>query len=921
MLRTAVVALAMFTAFEAQAQTEVKGRLVDADSGEPLVGAQVRIMGEQTGVVTNAEGEFTLKNPRQRRQIAAAYLGFKPQNFAVPKSGDMGTLELEPEDVMLEGVTVQGTMAFDRQTPVALSNITIDEIEEKLGGQEFPEIMKTTPGVHANKQGGGWGDSEIFMRGFDNTNVATMVNGVPMNDMENGTVYWSNWAGISDVAKIVQTQRGLGASKVSAPSVGGTINIITKTLEQKRGGTLSYQMGNDGANKITFNVSTGMSKKGWGMTLLGTRQWGDGYVQGTDYLGYTWFASIAKKFNDKHTLSFTGFGTIQDHGQRTQSQNYGPLTIAEWARVRQSYGYKHYEYNPTFGYLHGEEFNMAQNHYHKPQLSLNHDWTIDKRSSLSTVLYMSIGRGNGSTAEGHGAGSYSDFNGVQNGVVKNDFRTADGLFDYDALYDRNAQSTEGSLMALCKSVNNHLWTGILSTYKNKINDNWNVYGGLDFRWYRGDHSTVISNLLGGQYFIDDQDRSTVNPTLNPKAADPTWVYQKLYVGDKVYRDYSGYNIQEGVFGQAEFNRNGWSAYMNGAINNTTMWRYDRFYYKSSQAKSDIANFLGGNIKGGANWNIDDHHNVFANVGYISRAPKFTAAFMNATKSNYLNSEAKNEKILSFEVGYGYKCRWANVKVNGYFTRWMDKSMTKYLTLDNQETGYMNMTGVDARHMGVELEARFYPAKWVELKGMFSLGDWKWDGIGEGYVYDERSNPVDAEGNIVQAFSNDHAQARVDLKGIRVGGSAQTTSSLSVDFKLAEVLGLKEGQQLKVGADWVYYGRNYSYYSLSGSNITVKGKDVKDNLGNVIGKEWATTTPQAPWKVPAASQVDLHASYKFHIAKSVDATLSGVINNLLDYQYIGKAYNSGTNGGKADASNVYVFYNFGRTYTIRLKLTF
>jgi outer membrane receptor protein involved in Fe transport len=147
----------------------------------------------------------------------------------------------------------------------------------------------------------------------------------------------------------------------------------------------------------------------------------------------------------------------------------------------------------------------------------------------------------------------------------------------------------------------------------------------------------------------------------------------------------------------------------------------------------------------------------------------------------------------------------------------------------------------------------------------------------------------------------------------VGGSAQTTASVGLDFKLGRVLGLSDGHDLKVGGDWTYYGRNYSYYSLSGSNITVKQ--------NSTTGEWTTTTPQDPWKIPAASQVDLHASYKFMVCKGVNATLSGTVNNLLDYQYIGKAYNSSTSSVAASADNVYVFYNFGRTYSIRLKMTF
>ena len=82
--------------------------------------------------------------------------------------------------------------------------------KERLGNGEFVEALSYTPGVHPNRQGGGWGDSEIFMRGFDNANVAVMINGIPVNDMEYGTVYWSNWAGLSEVTSSIQVQRGIG---------------------------------------------------------------------------------------------------------------------------------------------------------------------------------------------------------------------------------------------------------------------------------------------------------------------------------------------------------------------------------------------------------------------------------------------------------------------------------------------------------------------------------------------------------------------------------------------------------------------------------------------------------------------------------------------------------------------------------------
>ena len=216
---------------------------------------------------------------------------------------------MKSDSKVLSDVIVTSQIAIQRRTPVAVSNVSFEQIDEKLGTQEFPEILKTTPGVHAQKEGGGFGDSEIYMRGFANENIGVMVNGVPMNDMEWGGVYWSNWTGLTDVTTVMQTQRGMGASKVSIPSLGGTINIITSGIEQKRGGTAYYQLGNDGYNKILFKASTGLMPHDWSVTLLGSRTWGDGYVQGADFEGYTWFANVSKRFGDNHQLSFTAFGS------------------------------------------------------------------------------------------------------------------------------------------------------------------------------------------------------------------------------------------------------------------------------------------------------------------------------------------------------------------------------------------------------------------------------------------------------------------------------------------------------------------------------------------------------------------------------------------------------------------------------------
>ena len=894
-LLVAVLSVCSAAAF---AQTTVKGQLVDSETGEPLVGAAVMVEGTSQGTVTDIDGYFK-QGVAQGGTLVFKYVGFKDLKKKITQKGasvDLGAIQMEPDAVMLKDVVITSSVAVARKTPVALSTVDPTFIEEKLGTQEFPEILKSTPGVHANKQGGGYGDSEIYMRGFGQENVAVMVNGVPVNDMEWGGVYWSNWAGLSDVTRTLQTQRGLGASKVSAPSVGGTINIVTRGLESKKGGSISYAMGNDGMNKIQFNVSTGLTKNGWALTLLGAKHWGDGYVQGTKFEGYNYFINLAKRINDNHQLQFMATGAPQHHDQRDKGAG---LTIADWEMTKRTYGVADNKYNPSFGYRkNGEAYNANHNFYHKPQISLNHQWEIDRKSSLSTSLYMSLGRGGGYSGQGNdkfSPYSYSSWNGAYKGALNTTFRRPDGTFDYAAIEDYNASSEYGSALVMSESKNEHVWYGLLSTYTTKLGENFDFYGGVDFRYYKGTHTNVISDLFGGEYYMDNADRLKVKAANNAAAADPMWAYQKLYVGDVVYRDYDGYVMQEGAFFQLEYNKDKLAAFVSGSLSNTGYWRVDRFYYDKEHEKSETVNFLGFTAKGGANYNLTENHNVFFNVGAISRAPKFSyGAFMQATSSNATNPNAVNEKIFSAELGYGFRNRMLTANVNLYYTKWMDKTMTTGTDLGYTRAN-INMSGVEATHMGAELDLKFKPFNWMELTGMFSYGDWKWGSNAKGYFFSEQGGqPLDKNGNVTELLGPDHAWAIINMDGVRVGGSAQTTAAVGLNVNV--------NKDIRVGADWTYYGRNYSYYQVDGTLLSINKENTLDD----------------PWKIPAASMIDLNASWKFKIG-ALDAVFSGNVNNLLNYQYIEKAWNP--KGKVATDENVYVFYTLGRTYSLRLRVNF
>lgn len=900
-LLAAAVWLACMSAMAAPDDIRCSGVLVGED-GEPIIGATITVPGTKIVATTDVDGHFSFSVPKGK-EIHVNYIGYKPINLKA--EANLGEVKMEIESQMLQDVVVTQSIARTRRTPVAISTVDAATIETKLGNQEFPEVLKTTPGVWATKDGGGYGDAKINMRGFKTENVAALINGIPINDMEWGGIYWSNWAGLSDVTASMQTQRGLGAAIVSVPSVGGTINITTKSLDVKRGGNVFYGMGNDGMNHIGFSVSTGVNDKGWAVTLLGARKWGDGYVQGTNFNAYTYFINISKRLNDKHQLSFTAFGSPQVHYKRSSQDG---LSIEGWQGVKNYMdGESMYKYNPTFGYdRDGQVRSSNKNVYHKPQISLNHIWQINEKSSLSSAVYVSLASGYGYSGQGRGSYNGSSLSntswyGASNGTLNTLFRRPDGTFDYAAIQEMNMASTTGSNMVMSKSNNSHNWYGLVSTYKNELIKNLNLTAGIDMRYYVGFHNNKIVDLYDGEYFMDDSSRRGVQPANNAAAADPNWKYQHLGVGDVVYRDYDGHTLQEGAYAQLEYTMldNKLTTVLAGSFSNTSYWRVDHFYYDKEHEKSETVNFLAGTIKGGANYNIDRHNNVYFNGGYITRAPFFSGgAFLQAATSNATNPNAVNEKVGSFEIGYEYHSPVFTATVNGYYTKWMDKTATRSSDLNDGTKYFFNMQGVDALHMGVELNFVYKPFHWLDFNGMLSIGDWKWDSNTKGYFYNSYGQPIQDIKNGALAsgiFAADHASATLNQKGRKVGGSAQTTGYLG--------LNLKPLKGWRVGIDWTFNARNYSDFSISASDYAPN----------------ATINVGSPWEIPWGNQLDLSASYNFKIG-GLDATLFGNVYNLCDYNYVMDAYTaSGVDGTWENAYRV--FYSFGRTYALRLKVKF
>ncbi|WP_426275491.1 TonB-dependent receptor [Chryseobacterium sp. S-02] len=842
---------------------------------------------------------------------ASIYYAQQTQDSAKTRSKDI-------EEVILRGVT---DIAKDRKTPVAVSTIKAAQILERQGNQELVEMLNTTPSVYATKGGGGFGDSQISIRGFESKNVAVMVNGMPVNDMEGGTVYMSNWTGLSDVTSTMQVQRGLGSSKLAIASVGGTLNFLTRSADMKQGGVVRLGIGNNDYLKTSFAYNTGKSQNGWSSSFLLARQAGGTYIENTDYESYTYFFALGYQPSEKHNLQFMITSSPQWHDQRS----YAP-TIANFIKFNPDHdGTPYRQYNSDFGYRTDENGRRvaianAMNYYAKPVMMLNWDWTISEKSKLSTVAYMSNGRGGGARNLG-----------AVGGKGMSSFYDNEGHYNYDAIFAANAavnptSNIAGNTLVRTSSVNSHNWYGILMNFQHKINDNWNFSVGTDDRYYYGYHYQVLSDLYGAKGYTDAANKNLPTGNILRNVYD----YKKLTwnpfggsnapMEDRASFSNDGEVLWYSGFGQVEYSNEKLSAFLQGSVSNQGYQRIDDFVKPGSlqqgqtiDRKTGFKNLFGYNIKGGANYNIDDNSNVFANIGYYSKQPLMNAVY--PSNQQVVNPNLTNEKIFSAELGYGFKTANFNAKVNLYRTEWKDRFYRRggIANIDgNGNNGYSEISGITQLHQGVEVEATYVLNKYVEFNGMFSWGDYQYKGNATGANFLDDNTPVAINGNNTSILY---------LDKVKVGGSSnnsipQTTASLGTTITPVK--------DLKVYGTWQYTGKIYS--TLNVADFLKPGNTALQlpnfNLFNVGASYKIRLRNQNQYFTIGANVYNLFDTTYIQDGatniKSTDAPakLADGSNNTAKktYEELGYMYK-----GIADANRVY--FGFGRTWSTTLSFNF
>ena len=889
-----LVALVLISSTAMFGQATLTGTVVD-DSNQPLPGASIVVKGTTNGTSTDFDGNFTLTAKSTSGSVLVSFVGYTSRKVKFNGTSNIGAVMLSPSAESLDEVVIIGSgiidLAKDRKTPIAVSTIKATEIQNKIGTQDVTMTLVNTPSVYVSGQAGGFGDSRMSVRGFKQDNTAYLLNGQPINGMEDGKMYWSNWSGINDIASAIQIQRGLGSSKLAISSVGGTVNFVTKTTEKREGGYYYVGGANDNYIKNTMLYSTGKNEKGFGATVMLSHWQGDGYNDGTKGQGQTYFLSFGYTPNEKHNFNFLITGAPQWHDQNFTT-NIG------------TYLEKGKKYNANWGTYNGEYMTERRNFYHKPVANINWDFNINETTKLSSVLYASWGRGGGTGGRGK------------------KIKTDSGNIDYDAIYAFNngvengtgGNYTAGGGYVTRASMNLHSWYGIVTNLEKELSENLKLNVGLDLRTYYGEHFRVVENFHGltsWEENIDLKDQNNNHALYGDKyagtykhvvttrdmAANPwTAMFANFDEDEKIAYSNSERITYGGMFTQLEYSKDKFSGFFQGAVSNQAHQRFDYYQYAdqalidgTSNQGTGVAipagitdgvdskkiNNVGYNFKAGSAYEINDNNKVYVNAGYYSRQPYHDNIYLNHT--NQVNPLTQNETIIGFEAGYSFRSAFLTANLNLYRTNWKDRVVSSS-RLVNDVIQYKSNEGVEQLHSGVELDFVSRPMEGFRFKGFVSVGDWEYKGTSITRVTDEDQNVISVE--------------EEDIDGGKVGDAAQFSAGLGFDYRISDALSIDS---------------DYRFYDKLHADVGA----IKNNL-----------------ELPSYGLVDAGLTYTLRVGKDKTNKVQFRvnINNVLDTEYLSELRTAieaapGDDTYKGVNTQNEGYFGYGRTWNASLRFRF
>ena len=916
------------------AQMTVSGTVTDAATGSALAGANVVVDGTNNGAAANASGAFTISNVPNGATLTASMIGYADASMAAARTVNF---RLSASSIEMSGLEVLASRAGEK-TPVAYTTVTKAEMEARLGSQDIPMSLNTTPSVYATQQGGGAGDARINVRGFNQRNVAVMINGVPQNDMENGWVYWSNWDGVGDASHSIQMQRGLSAVNLATPSIGGTMNIITDPTAASKGGFVKQEVGAGSFLKTSLNYNTGLIGGNLALSTTIVRKTGEGVIDKTWTDAWAYYLGVSYQMNDANRFEIYAIGAPQRHGQNLYKQNlgaydsefatsiegYDATAVGEdgqfrdsgetngvgfgrtfnqnWAPVNSSYDGKQYWYmygartverhNPDY-------LNERENYFHKPLVNLNHYLTLNDQMRLSTIVYWSGGSGGGTGTFGKiptmdadgglGDDDYKFYYGRGpwvrdwNTLIDYNSGNADTVYvDKSALGRTHGDGNNQSVGILRNSINRQSTIGAISKLNYDLSDALKLQIGLDWRTAGIEHAREVRDLMGGDYYLDFSDDNVPDG-------------KRVELGDIIAYHNETTVDWLGFFGQGSYSSGPINAYGMAGFSSIAYTYQDHFTVADAVIDhGDPITTM--QFKGGAMYDVNDNISAFANFGLVEKPPIMdNVIYFDGTVA----SDPANEKFQNIEAGVNYRAGNMAVKAGYYMTDWINRNLTKAVSSgqgSSGDTDVIFLTGVNQNHSGLEVEASMQVIDMLHLNAAASFGTWKFTDDANGTYQEDEFND---QGQVTGQTSTDYSYA---LKDLFVGDMPQTGMALGVT--LTPIAGLS------VQALFNYYDKNYSDWGPSAREVESDG----------------TADREQVWMAPSYNKLDLHVNYDLPISiAGTKMTAFAHVFNALDAVYVQDAVDHSQYNSWGDqehkAHNAEVFLGIPRNFNAGLKVNF
>ena len=626
------------------------------------------------------------------------------------------------------------------------------------------------------------------VRGLDSDNAIVHINGVKMNKLYNGRPQWSNWGGLNDVLRNQELSNGSIPLKYNFGGILGSNNINIRASEYGEGGRITYSSSNRSySNRLMATYNSGMLEKGWAYSLSIGRRWGnEGYQDASFYDSNSAFLSVQKIFNNKHSLNFAAIYAPNRRGKVSPN-------------TQEVYDLKGIKYNEYWGYHDGEKRNSRVKRVVEPILLLNHDWSIDDKSSLETSIGYQFGEMGNSRLDYAGGANPSpayyqdlpsyfladtdgpDYEGAY--IAQENFIN-NGQINWNRIYDANLTNNQANLNAayvLYEDRVDDTQLTINSAYNREINENIKVTASANYRNLVSDNFAEISDMLGGYSYsnIDSFDYLDYN-LLSPNSI--------VSEGDKFKYHYKMNAEEMSLFSMINFSFNKLEFYVAGDITNTTYQRDGIFENEAnagnSAGKGDEISFDGHGIKAGITYKFSGKHILDFNSAYLQKAPSIRNTFTNSRVNHNVvgsdinglinDSPITEEKIMSFDANYIFRTPIFTGRLTGFYSEVKDANEISFYYADGlvgfeDDSEFIQeiLQGIDKKYLGVEfgVEAQIIPT--VKLKGAASIGQYTYDN--NPYLY------LGADNNTV-------AVGPSNLENYKIAGGPQKAYSVGFEYR-------------------------------------------------------------------------------------------------------------------------------------------